>query len=100
MRGISVLLPAVALVLTMAGCVAPPRLLDPGPERWQQTRAQRFDPYPVTDPGLPSVSGTRPQEYRESPPEVLRVQPRRGEPVFTPGAVVPADPFSQPVAPR
>jgi hypothetical protein len=96
MKGLGLLIGAVIILLTISGCLSPPRLLDPGGERWQQTRAQRFDPYPQNLPGLPSATGTRPSDYREPRAEVLTVQPRKGEAIYTPTAPAPAIAQPQP----
>ncbi|MCE9605957.1 MAG: membrane or secreted protein [Planctomycetia bacterium] len=67
----------VALVLSVAGCrgnpqFGTPKLLEPaGSETYQQTRAQRFDPYPDTNIG-PNVEGGRPEGYTQPPPEPAR----------------------------
>ena len=50
---------AAALSAATVGCVAQPSLLNPGPEKVQQARAQRFDPYPSNELG-PSVGRRRP----------------------------------------
>lgn len=70
-------------VTVAAGCLARPRVFRPGPERVQQTRAEMFEFYPENDFG-PRVQGGRPREYMEPRAEVLRVQPRQGEPVLAP----------------
>jgi len=59
-----------------AGCrsTTPPNWLHPGPAEYQQSQAQRFDPYPQNEPG-PKIMGGRPLEYDKPPAEVLRVQP-------------------------
>jgi hypothetical protein len=65
---------AFALLL-LAGCtdLAPPRILHPGSEEYQQTRAQRFDPYPLTDVA-PDIVGGRPLQYIKPAPENERMQ--------------------------
>jgi hypothetical protein len=77
----------VASLLAASGCQSStfgvPHPLRPGTEQQQQARAQRFDPYPENDIGPPVVGG-RPLEYCNPPAEILRVQPRLGEPQFTP----------------
>ncbi len=67
-------LPFVALA-ALCGCadVAPPRFLHPGRTEDQQLRAQRFDPYPMTDVG-PAVAGGRPLQYDKPAPETERMQ--------------------------
>jgi len=58
-----------------AGCadLARPRWLHPGPEGYQQRRAERFDPYPMTDVA-PEVVGGRPLQYIRPAPENERAQ--------------------------
>jgi hypothetical protein len=77
----------VAILSAASGCQSQslglPHPLRPGTEQQQQTRAQRFDPYPENDIG-PAVVGGRPLEYSSPRAEILRVQPRLGEPQFTP----------------
>ena len=65
---------AVALA-GLVGCadLAPPRILHPGSEEYQQNRAQRFDPYPMTDVA-PDVVGGRPLQYIKPAPENERMQ--------------------------
>ena len=64
------------LVLVFAcacGCadIAPPRVFHPGTMEYQQGRAQRFDPYPMTDVA-PALGGGRPLQYdRPAPPTEL-----------------------------
>ena len=47
------------------GCLAPPNITHPGSAEYQQKRAEKFDPYPETDPGGPDgrASSTR---FRDS----------------------------------
>lgn len=61
------------LVGGLAGCrsLTPPSFGNPGPAAYQQSRAQRFDPYPENEPG-PPVVGARPMEYEKPAAEVLR----------------------------
>jgi hypothetical protein len=61
--------------LVLAGCadIAVPRLLHPGSEEYQQTRAERFDPYPLPDWG-PEIVGGRPLQYIKPAPWAERVQ--------------------------
>ena len=73
------------LLAAAGGCLAPPRLCGPGSERQQQGRAQLFEPYPESELG-PAVAGSRPREYTNPRAEVLRVQPRYGEPLLMPAA--------------
>jgi hypothetical protein len=75
---------AAGMLLMLAGsCVARPKVIDPGTERYKQARAQRFDPYPQNDMG-PAVVGGRPRDFQNPPAEVLRVQPRKDSPAAYP----------------
>jgi hypothetical protein len=67
---------AGVLILAWVGCkgLTRPAWLHPGTATEQQTRAQKYDPYPENDLGPPVVGG-RPMEYRSPPPEVQRVHP-------------------------
>jgi hypothetical protein len=100
MKKLCLLIWAIATLASIGGCVAPPRLVNPGGERSQQARARQFDPYPQNFPGLPAATGTRPSEYRDPRAEVLTVQPRKGEPSYpapAPGpAAVQVQPCPQP----
>ena len=62
-------------LLALAGCadIAPPRIFHPGSEEYQQSRAERFDPYPLTDVA-PEIVGGRPLQYIKPAPENERVQ--------------------------
>ena len=64
----------IALVL-LVGCadIAPPRIFHPGSQEYQQNRALRFDPYPLTDVA-PEIVGGRPLQYIKPAPENERVQ--------------------------
>jgi hypothetical protein len=68
-------LTAVGLLVfgTLGGCArtAGPCWLHPGPEKCQQTRALRYDPYPENEPG-PEMVGVRPRDYQKPPPETSR----------------------------
>ncbi len=92
-----VVLPPCCGCVTQVGGFALPNFSHPGTEAAQQARAQVYEPYPENEPG-PPVVGARPREYQDPKAEVLRVQPRLGEPVFTPSpqAQVPQQPISQP----
>ena len=70
------LLTTAALATVVAGCrnLAPPNFAYPGTAEYQQSMAQRFDPYPENESG-PAIVGARPMEYEKPPAEVLRVQP-------------------------
>lgn len=76
MKNIWTLVVAAVLASGAAGCrnLAPPNWSCPGPAEYQQSLAQRFDPYPENEPG-PAIIGARPMEYTNPPAEVLRVQP-------------------------
>ncbi len=69
--------PALLLIalFALAGCadLAPPRIFHPGSEEYQQNRAQRFDPYPLTDVA-PDIVGGRPLQYIKPAPENERMQ--------------------------
>ena len=73
---------AAALVSSMIGCAqsqffGTPRFLEPaGSEQYQQTRAQRFAPYPDTNIG-PKVDGGRPEGFDAPPPEPARGRPNQ-----------------------
>ncbi len=97
MRRILSLIALSAVLPACAGCVAWPNLAHPGNEEHQQARAQVFEPYPENEPGPPIV-GARPREYQDPRAEVLRVQPRIGEPILTPcpQSQVPEAPIVQP----
>jgi hypothetical protein len=83
MKGLGFVVLGTFLVATVGCCVAPPQILGPGTEREQQQRAQRYDPYPEPNMG-PSVDGGRPRDFQAPRAEVLRVQPRRDEPLAYP----------------
>ena len=59
----------------LVGCadIAVPRFLHPGTEEYQQTRAERFDPYPLPDLA-PDIVGGRPLQYIQPAPWAERVQ--------------------------
>jgi hypothetical protein len=85
-RSISVnnrfLLAAALFGLGLAGCSqTKPSLTDPGTAQQQQTRANRFDPYPTpSDNGFPSMAGTRPREYQAPAAEPMRADWNRWNP--------------------
>ena len=83
MRGILAVLSLATLLPLCSGCLAMPNIFHPGTEPHQQARAQVFEPYPEREPG-PEIVGGRPREYRDPRAEVLRVQPRLGEPLLLP----------------
>jgi hypothetical protein len=62
-------------VAPLCGCadIAFPRLLHPGSEQYQQSRAEVFDPYPLPDVG-PTIVGGRPLQYITPAPWNERVQ--------------------------
>ncbi len=66
---------SMGLLVVAGGCqgMAPPGFFRPGPAEYQQSQAQRFDPYPENEPG-PTVVGARPLEYQNPPAEVLRAR--------------------------
>lgn len=63
------------LALFAAGCrgVAMPNLGYPGPAAYQQSRAQRYDPYPENDAG-PAIDGGRPRDYQTPVAEPSRAR--------------------------
>ncbi|NQW48215.1 MAG: hypothetical protein HQ464_10680 [Planctomycetes bacterium] len=73
---------SVLLTIALAFCcgcasLGKPDWLDPGPERAQQRRAVRFDPYLQNDIGpsimrLPLMDGSRPRDFAEPTPEIRR----------------------------
>ena len=65
----------VVALLLPCGCadIAVPRLLHPGSEEYQQTRAERFDPYPEPDVA-PEIVGGRPLQYLKPAPPAERMQ--------------------------
>ena len=69
-------LPSITLiVLVAAGCQTTdtPDWYDPGSTEYQQSSAQRFDPYPEPDTG-PEVMGGRPREFSEPTAEPSRAR--------------------------
>lgn len=72
-----VLLCAAVVAFGMTGCasVDRPNWLHPGPSPVQQSRAERFDPYPENESG-PQIVGARPREYEKPMPEAMRAQQR------------------------
>jgi hypothetical protein len=71
-----------AVASSLCGCAqnpffGTPRFLEPaGSAEYQQTRAQRFDPYPDTNIG-PKVDGSRPEGFDAPPPEPARGRPNQ-----------------------
>lgn len=72
---------AVMAALVAGGCRSggPPLFPGPGPAKYQQAKAQRFDPYPQTT-GAPQVVGSRPPGYEFPPAEPLRARWIRSRP--------------------
>ena len=65
---------AAALMLGAAGCRGMgPDWLHPGPAEFQQSRAERFDPYPENETG-PQIVGARPREYQKPATEPSRAR--------------------------
>ena len=99
MRGILSLIVLFAVLPACSGPnrLATPNLVHPGTEEHQQARAQVFEPYPENEPGPPIV-GARPREYQDPKAEVLRVQPRLGDPILAPSpqCQTPQPPIAQP----
>lgn len=58
-----------------AGCrsVSPPNWFHPGPAAYQQSTAERYDPYPENEIG-PQIVGARPREFQKPPPEPVRAR--------------------------
>ncbi|MBL9084014.1 MAG: hypothetical protein JNK76_19510 [Planctomycetales bacterium] len=69
----ALLLIACGTAVVSAGCrgTAQPQIFGPGSAKYQQTQAQRFDPYPENDIG-PRVEGARPDGYTTPPGEAYR----------------------------
>ena len=66
-------------IAALPGCASldKPDWLEPGPARYQQRKAVRFDPYLQNDINastlrLPLMDGARPRDFLEPPPEVRR----------------------------
>ncbi|HWC88608.1 MAG TPA: hypothetical protein VG433_03115 [Pirellulales bacterium] len=69
----------VMMLMSMpCGCgrIAPPYLLHPGTEGYQQARAERFDPYAEEQlgPSNINVDGIRPRGFDKPASEVKRAQ--------------------------
>ena len=60
----SVVVLVCGVLVSAIGCrsTAMPSLFHPGPEKYQQTRAEYYDPYPSTKAG-PEMVGSRPLDY-------------------------------------
>lgn len=83
-----------AVSFATAGCrgTTMPNLFHPGPEKYQQARAEYFDPYPSTDGG-PQMVGARPPDYQNPTPEAERV--KQPPPSWTTAAWCPWNWFKQ-----
>jgi hypothetical protein len=75
MKTLVLLLLGAALLTGAAGCsdMSPPDLFNAGPARYQQLRAERFDPYPENDIA-PAVVGGRPLGYQKPIAEPSRAR--------------------------
>jgi hypothetical protein len=75
MRKTGRLLMAMILAAGVAGCgsMAGPNWQHPGTAPVQQSRAERFDPYPENEIGPPIV-GARPREFQQPPGETSRAR--------------------------
>lgn len=75
MHKLSRLLLLTLIALALAGCrsVSPPDWAHPGPAGYQQSMAERYDPYPENETG-PQIVGARPREYQKPPPETSRAR--------------------------
>jgi len=69
------LLLTTAAAAWVAGCrgVAPPNWSHPGTAAYQQSEAERFDPYPENETG-PAIVGGRPREFQKPPAEPTRAR--------------------------
>jgi hypothetical protein len=61
------------LVVGGCGSIAAPKIFHPGSAEYQQSRAQRWDPYPQTDVA-PDIDGGRPRQYLRPAPQTERMQ--------------------------
>lgn len=61
---------------TGCGRIAPPYILHPGTEAYQQARAERFDPYaePQIGPDNINIDGIRPRGFERPASEPKRAQ--------------------------
>jgi hypothetical protein len=71
----ALILTTTMLLAGVAGCrsTGPSDWLHPGPAAYQQSQAERFDPYPENELGPPIV-GSRPREYQKPPAEPTRAR--------------------------
>jgi len=71
----SVLLLLGVVLIAGAGCydMSPPQLFNPGPSKYQQLRAERFDPYPENDIA-PAMGGGRPPSFEKPVAEPSRAR--------------------------
>ena len=81
MKGPWVQAAGVVLLAALAGCssTAGPCWLHPGSATVQQTRALRYDPYPISDEPDSAMAGVRPREYDKPPPETSRARWQLGQ---------------------
>ena len=75
MGKLSLLLLVAVVAAAVVGCrsVSPPNWFHPGPAANQQSRAERYDPYPESEPA-PEIIGGRPREYQKALPEPSRAR--------------------------
>jgi hypothetical protein len=75
MKGPWLFAAGLLILAVLAGCATTgtPDWVHPGTAQAQQARAQRYDPYPQTEIG-PPMSGDRPRDYDQSPPEPSRAR--------------------------
>ena len=71
----SVALLVLGVLFSAVGCrgTAMPSFSHPGPEKYQQARAEYYDPYPSPDAG-PKMVGARPLDYQMPRPEAEQVK--------------------------
>jgi hypothetical protein len=75
MKGPWPLAAGLLILAALGGCrgMATPDWSHPGSASVQQKRALRYDPYPENELG-PPMTGTRPREYANPPPETSRAR--------------------------
>ena len=75
MGKLSSLFLAAVVAAGVVGCrsVSPPNWFCPGTEANQQSRAERYDPYPESEPA-PEITGGRPREYQKALAEPSRAR--------------------------